>query len=99
MANQKKDVLTGTAYLKRNQSDSPKAPYIKGFVSITPELLQALSNLEPDDYGTVKLELALWSNEEQPGVLKGTAQLPYSVRKNGDTAPKKPVQSSNDVEF
>lgn len=100
MANKRKDVLTGTAYLRRNESDKPNAPYVKGFVSITPELLEALSNLEPDEYGTVKLEVALWASQDQAGVLKGTAQLPYNVRKNtGDSAPKKPVQSSNDVEF
>ena len=61
-------------YLKRTSTENPKAPFVKGFISFTPELLRELLSQEPDSYGRVKLDIALWTKEQ--GVLQGSGELP-----------------------
>ncbi len=95
MANKKGE--SGLVYIKKNNSDNEKAPLFKGFISVPLELVSILAGLEPDSYGNVKLDIALWKNNEQPGVLKGNATLPY--KKDDSKQARKPVAASEDEDF
>ena len=80
-----KDPLSGFCYLSRVQKKkSDKAPDIKGFVNITPELLAALNEMDVDDYGTFKLEVSLWKKPDTNGVYTGSVSRPYSVWKEDE---------------
>jgi hypothetical protein len=62
-------------WLKKNEKYTPEGrqPYLKGFVNISREQIEALLATEPDQYGCYKLDAALWTSDQQ-GVLKGSVQ-------------------------
>lgn len=70
------DKLSGYVLVSKNDGalKNDKAPQLKGFISISPELLEALKQTTPDKFGNYKLELALWRKESR---LQGSAKLPY----------------------
>lgn len=96
MSNNKK--VSGLVYISKNASDNEKAPLMKGFINITPELLEVLNSLEPDSYGSVKLEVALWKDQEKQGVLKGSATPPFKKESDYSKAKKQPVRKTEEVE-
>ncbi len=78
-----------------NVITSEKAPFAKGFIGLSKKVLQILLEQEEDDYGSIKLDIAVWKKADQPGVLTGTVQLPYRIRKEleekGELEPKRGV--------
>lgn len=95
MANSKRDSMKGYIYLRKPDSTNSKAPFVKGFISISVELAQQLANSEPDSYGCVKLDVSVWKDEEKPGVLSGAVTPPY---KKNDSTQRKPSQSFDDID-
>jgi hypothetical protein len=78
----------GFVYLRRNEKFEPdgKQPFLKGFINISPELLESLQKTEQDKFGNYKLEAAVWKGDD-PEVLRGKAQLPYA-RKEEEEKPQ-----------
>ena len=82
--------MVGSAFIKRNVVPNEKAPIMKGFVSVSRELLEALLDSEADDRGNVKLEVSLWRNKNHDDAVSGTVQLPYKKREPQQQQQSKP---------
>lgn len=96
MANKKeRDPMTGIVYVSKPDKGGDSAPFFKGFVGVSKAMLRVLLEQEEDDYGSIKIDIAVWKKDGQPGVLSGKAQLPYAIRKemeeNGGLASRSPV--------
>lgn len=76
----------GYAWIKRNNSDNEKAPYFKGFIRLTPELIEYINEAETDDDGNVKLEMSLWRKEDS---VSGSLTIPYNAKKQQAAPVKK----------
>lgn len=91
------DPLTGIIYMSKPDNGNDSAPFAKGFVGVSKEMLRVLLEQEEDDYGSIKIEVAVWKKDNQPGVLSGKAQLPYAIRKqmeSGEYVPTVNVKSA-----
>ena len=71
----------GFVWIKRNESENEKAPFFKGFVNITEEMLEALNEREPDENGNLKVQIAIWRKLDEDGdpvkgVFQGRAEVP-----------------------
>jgi hypothetical protein len=98
--NKAKDPLKTLVYLKKNEKYSPDAkyPYLRGFLNISREQIEALLLTEPDaKYGTYKLDIAVWTGDVS-GVLKGNATLPQP-RGNEQFKRPEPKQYNNTDNF
>jgi hypothetical protein len=76
--NSKENGGFGLTWLKLNPNyeDGSKKPVRTGFTVITPEILRQLNeDAEVDDNGNRKLEIALWVDSYNEGVIKGQAQV------------------------
>lgn len=76
----------GFAYIKRNNSENEKAPYFKGFIRLTPALIEYINEAETDDDGNVKLEMSLWRKDDSSS---GSVSIPYNATKKENKAPAK----------
>lgn len=90
---------SGLVYISKNETENDKAPLFKGFINVTPELLEILNSAEPDSYGCVKLDVALWRDANKAGVLKGSATPPYKKNNEYKEQRRAPVASDNDGDF
>lgn len=79
------DNSNGFAFISRNQSDNEKAPYFKGFIKLSPQLIEYIKEAETDTDGNIKLEMSLWRKENgcsgsvtQPYVKGGKAAKPVN---------------------
>lgn len=86
-----RDAMVGNVYFSRPDKGGDKAPFFKGFVGVSKEMLRVLLEQEEDDYGSVKLEIAVWKKDGQPGVLSGKAQLPYALRQKLEESKSAPT--------
>ncbi len=90
-----RDPMTGLVYMSKPDRGGDSAPFAKGFVGVSKAMLRVLLEQEEDDYGSIKLDIAVWKKADQPGVLTGTVQLPYRIRKEleekGELEPKRGV--------
>lgn len=79
----------GFVYLRKHEryEVGAKYPFLRGFINISPDILEQLQAQEPDKFGNYKLEVAVWKGDD-PEVLKGNAQLPY--RKEEEAPARKP---------
>ena len=79
METNKKNPLKSTAWVKKTgATPQGRKPYLKGFVNVNKAQIEALlSQYEPDQYGNYKLSVALWVDNQDSGVLKGTAEPPH----------------------
>jgi hypothetical protein len=75
MARRKDNDGKGFVWLKTNVSDNEKAPFLKGFVNITEEMLELLNEAEADENGNIKVQLAIWKKLDEDGdVVRGVFQ-------------------------
>ena len=71
--NKRKDDDKGFIWLGVNDSDNDRAPYLKGFVKLPPELLEMIEDAETDEEGNVILQVSLWKGEKR-GTLSGSVE-------------------------
>lgn len=85
MTEQKKNPTKSTVWLKKTgATPQERKPFLKGFVNVNKAQIEALLASECDQYGNFKLSLGLWVDQENSGVLKGTAELPYKKPQNDE---------------
>ena len=77
----------GFIWLKRNDSDNDKAPYLKGFVSLPEELVKGCDGLESicvynEEHESYTLEVSLWKKGN--GVLSGKLAAPVKLKDSVD---------------
>lgn len=89
------DPYTGIIYMTAPDNDRGNAPIAKGFVGVSKAMLRVLLEQEEDNYGSVKIEVAVWAKEDSPGVLSGKAQLPYAIRKQMQEGSYQPPVSAS----
>lgn len=82
-----RDPMTGLVYMSKPDRGDDSAPFAKGFVGVSKAMLRVLLDQEEDDYGSIKIDIAVWKKNNQPGVLTGKAQLPYALRQQLENKP------------